>query len=160
MKNRDNDRHLFRLGELNDYKVASDDPDVRDWALLDRDHQKLGTINELIVDPGKEKVRYLDVVPTRGIRESEDEHLLIPVGVARINEKDHNVIVDTLDKDVLGSIPAYRRGDVITRDYELALVDRFNGIDGGSYPRTPSNAFYDNDLFNEDRFYTTRNRGV
>lgn len=158
-RNRDTSRHLYRLGELSDYKVASDDPDVRDWALLDRDNEKLGTINELIVDPDQEKVRYLDVIPTKGIREREDEHLLIPVGIARVNDDKHSVRVDMLDKDAFVTYPAYQ-GDAITRDYETTLVDRINGIGGGSYPRTPSTAFYDNDLFNEDRFYTTRNRGV
>lgn len=159
MENNDNSRHLFRLGELNDYKVAGNDPDVRDWALLDRNNEKLGTINELIVDPDQEKVRYLDVIPTKGIREKENEHLLIPVGIARVNEDKHTVMVDMLDKNELASFPAYQ-GDEITRDYEATLIDRINGIGGGSYPRNPATAFYDNQLFDETRFYTTRNRGV
>lgn len=158
-RDRDTNRHLYRLGELDDYKVAGNDPDVREWALLDRDHKKLGTINELIVDPEQEKVRYLDVVPTLGIREREDEHLLIPVGIARVNKDKHTVEVDMLDKEELATYPAYQ-GDEITRDYELTLVDRINGMGGGSYPRTPATAFYDNDLFNEDRFYASRPRGI
>ena len=83
LNNRDNNKHLFRLGELDDYKVASGNPDVRGWALVDRDNQKLGTVNELIVDVDRKKVRYLDVKPSADTFRGDSEHrLLIPIGVA------------------------------------------------------------------------------
>lgn len=178
---KDDNRHLFRLGELDDYKVASGDPDVREWTLLDRDNEKLGTIAELIVDRDREKVRYLDVIPVKGIRETEGDHLLIPIGAARIEGDHHNVKVDAIDKDALRSFPAYR-GESITRDYEYGIVDRFNDLRGtrttgttagttaspgtattGTTAATATGAgtasgFYDNDLYNEDQFYGTRNR--
>lgn len=156
---RDNDRHLYRLAELDDYKVASDDPDVRGWTVLDRDKEVLGTINELIVDPNQEKVRYLDVAPSRDLKTEGEARLLIPIGVARINENDNKVVVDTIDKDEFRTYPTYR-GDMITRDYETTVVDRFNTLGALHTGMGTAGGFYDSNLYDEDRFYTTRNRNL
>ena len=159
LNRRDNDRHLFRLGELDDYKVASDDPDVRGWTVVDRDREVLGTIRELIVDPDQEKVRYLDVAPSRQLRNEGEDRMLFPIGLARIDGDADKVIVDSVDKDALRGMPAYR-GEQITRDYETTVMDRFNGLGGLHTGMGAAGGFYDNDLYNEDRFYTTRNRNL
>ena len=151
------EKNLYRLGELNDYKVASDDPDVRGWTIVDRDKQEFGTVNELIVDPDQEKVRYLDVVANRNRAEGE-EHLLIPVGVARINDADKQVMVSAIDSELLTSYPTHR-GDEITRDYEYEVVERFNRpVAGTTRERQEGTDFYNNEFYNEDRFYANRGR--
>lgn len=163
MDRRDNninrDKHLFRLGELNDYKVASDDPDVRGWTIVDRDNREFGTIDELIVDPDQEKVRYLDVVAKGSHASGNEEHLLIPVGVARIDDDDNRVIVRDINSEFLNSYPAHR-GDEITRDYEYEVVERFNRPDGTTTTATRHEGtdFYNSEIYNEDRFYTNRGR--
>lgn len=152
-----NDRHLYRLRELDDYKVASNDPDVRGWTIVDRDNREFGTIAELVVDPGQEKVRYLDVVQKGDRARPEEEHLLIPVGVARIDDDSNRVIVKDMDASFLSSYPVHR-GDEITRDYEVEVVERFNRPSGTTRERREGTDFYSNDVYNEDRFYTNRNR--
>jgi hypothetical protein len=162
MERRDNnlnrDKHLFRLGELNDYKVASGDPDVRGWTIVDRDNREFGTIDELIVDPNQEKARYLDVVPSRERAAGGEDHLLIPIGVARIDDSDNRVIVREINSELLNSYPPHR-GDAITRDYEYEIVERFNRPDGTTAAtRHEGTDFYNSEIYNEDRFYTNRNR--
>jgi photosynthetic reaction center H subunit len=49
------------LKELKDYKVASDDPDVRGWKVIGRDGGAVGEVHDLLVDTGAMRVRYLDV---------------------------------------------------------------------------------------------------
>ena len=153
-------RHLYRLHELKDYKVASDDPDVRGWEILDRDNEKFGTIKELIVDPQKKKVRYLDVEPSSDLSGAGNERLLIPIGVARLDKDHKNVVVDLVDKDALASYPLYR-GDTVTREYEIDVVERFNRPDSTRTDRTATTTretgdFYDTNVYDEDRFYTNR----
>lgn len=156
-------KHLFRLGELDDYKVASGNPDVRGWALVDRDNQKLGTVNELIVDLDSQKVRYLDVKPEADTFRGEGEHrLLIPIGVARIDDSNNNVIVRELDKDRLNAMPPHR-GEAITRDYEREVVSRFNTSEPGRpeaerQERVTTDDFYNNQLYDEEAFYDKPNR--
>lgn len=163
MARRDNDlnrdKHLFRLGELDDYKVASDDPDVRGWTIVDRDNREFGKINELIVDPDQEKVRYLDVVARHDRASADEEHLLIPIGVARIDDEDNRVIVRDINSEFLNSYPPHR-GDEITRDYEYEVVERFNRPDGttSAATRHEGTDFYNSEIYNEDRFYTNRGR--
>lgn len=52
---------LARLHELNDFKVADGDPDVRGWPVRTSDGQRAGKVDDLIVDTGAMQVRYLDV---------------------------------------------------------------------------------------------------
>ncbi len=54
-------RHLYALNELDDYEVDDNDPDVRGWDVLDEHGNKMGKVEELIVDPKQMKVRYLVV---------------------------------------------------------------------------------------------------
>lgn len=156
--NLNRDKHLYRLGELNDWKVASDDPDVRGWTIIDRDRREFGTINELIVDPDQEKVRYLDVVAKGQHASGNEEHLLIPVGVARIDDDDKRVIVRDINSEFLNSYPAHR-GDNITRDHEHQIIERFNRPDSSSRQAgAQGNDFYSHEVYDEDRFYTNRGR--
>lgn len=163
-----NDRSLYRLNELNDYKVAGDDPDVRGWSIVDRDNQEFGVIQELIVDPEREKVRYLDVIPgASGSDRKEEDHLLIPIGVARIDNDRGRVQVSDIDKEMLTSYPTHR-GTTISRDYEYLVVERFNAPDSDEtrrdrnidQSRAEDTDFYNNQFYDEDRFYTNRNRSL
>lgn len=164
-----NDRHLFRLGELDDWKVADEDPDVRGWNVVDRNGLKLGTVEELIVDRDREKVRYLDIAPGRD-RVKEDDHVLIPIGLARVDEVNNKkVVINEIDSEAIASFPAYK-GEVITRDYEHGVLDRLNRIGSGETVErrdttarrdtTTTDEFYNNRFYDEDRFYTGRNRNL
>ncbi|WP_017730976.1 PRC-barrel domain-containing protein [Nafulsella turpanensis] len=155
-----NDRHLFRLSELDDYKVASDDPDVRGWKVVDRNGLKLGTIEELIVDRDREKVRYLDIAPGRD-RVNENDHVLIPIGLARVDENDDKVVINEIDSETIASFPVYK-GDVITRDYEHGVMERLNTIGSGETVRrdATTDEFYNNRFYDENQFYEGRNRNL
>ena len=161
-RHNDRDRHLFRLGELDDWKVADEDPDVRGWKVVDRNGLKLGTIEELIVDRDREKVRYLDIAPGRD-RVNEDDHVLIPIGLARVDDNDDKVVINEIDSEAITTFPAYK-GEVITRDYEHGVVDRLNKIGSGETVErrdtTTNDEFYNNRFYDEDRFYTGRNRNL
>lgn len=148
-------RHLFRLGELKDYKVSDNDPDVRGWDVIDKDNDKIGTISELIVDPDKKIVRYLDIVTIKDLSvEGAPRHLIIPVGAARLDEKEDKVIVNEADKDVLKTIPDYKGGP-ITLDYEFDVVERLRG-ERKSYADIDEMYNKNQDLYNQDTFYNPR----
>lgn len=160
MNTRNNsNQHLFRLGELDDYKVAKEDPDVRGWRIVDSSNRELGRVEELIVDVDKEKVRYLDVVPsgeTSNVTRDEEHHILLPIGVAELDLRDDRVIINGVDRSVLDTYPPYR-GEPITRDYEYTVIERFNGPGRRDSERVEKD-FYENRLYDEDRFYTNRTR--
>ena len=49
------------LRNLNGYRIADGDPDVRGWEVVGGDGRRIGSVNDLLVDTAEDKVRYLDV---------------------------------------------------------------------------------------------------
>lgn len=153
----DYDKKLYKLSELDDFKVASGDPDIRGWRLIDGHHDGLGEVRELIADPRAGRVRYLDVVLDKEFWKSDDErHVLIPIGMAHVDQDHDKVIVDKVDRESLLSSPDYR-GEAITRDYEHGVIDK---LSPGSKKSTADQEFYSSEHFNSDRFYGPRRTRV
>lgn len=127
-----NNPHLKRLKDLDDYEVASDDPDVRGWSVISGDNEKMGTVDELIVDTSRMKVRYL-VVDTleRFAADKNDHYMLIPVGAARLHEKDNDVVVSGITTTNSMNYPVYR-GDSVSRDHEQSVRGFYEA--GGTVP--------------------------
>lgn len=55
------DPEIMPLRDLSRYKVADGDADVRGWDVFGRDGVRVGTVDDLLVDPAAEQVRYLAV---------------------------------------------------------------------------------------------------
>lgn len=164
--NKDKDyteRKLYRLGELNDYEVADDDPDIRGWDLRGTDGDVIGSIKDLIVDPNIEKVRYLDVVLDSSLASAEDSerHLLIPIGMARVDEEDDFVTVNGVDRGTLTRMPIFRGGPV-TLDYEHSLRESIlsekSDKDNSGRAEAQEEDFYNHHLYNDTDFYGSRRR--
>lgn len=177
MMNDDLDR-VVPLDQLDDFKVAEGDPDVRGWEVVASDGRKIGEVDQLLVDTAAMKVRYLDVDVDNdlvaGATDASDRHVLIPIGYARLDEASDRVIVDQLaSSDVVG-LPEYTHGP-ITRDFETSVRSRFDagytatgttaaagaaGLASTESTETPrDNDFYSHDLYDDNRFYGAR-RGM
>lgn len=105
--------NLKRLGEFGEYEVADGEPDPRGWRVLSSEGERIGDIDDLIVDTSALKVRYLDCdLDESGLNLSgsdRDRHVLIPVGFASLNRADREVRVGVNRDDVL-NLPEYRGG--------------------------------------------------
>lgn len=107
--------NLRRLGELRDFKVAENDPDVRGWGVKTPDGRAVGEVEELIVDPDARKVRYLEVGLDRqsfGLQNAR--RVSIPVESAQVSHREHSVTVSGLSRDAIGGLPESEY--VATRD--------------------------------------------
>lgn len=101
--------NLRLLGQMDDFKVASDSTDVRGWDVLGRDGQKIGKVEHLLVDPGARTVRYLGVDLDRNLRYGMDhgDHVLIPVKDVRLShDSRRNVHFNRISTET-GALPAY-----------------------------------------------------
>lgn len=133
---KDGIQRLYRLDELNDYTVSDKDTDVRGYILIGGDGERLGKVQELIVDPEIGKVRYLDVkLDSDLIVIDERQHILIPIGVARLDDEHNNIIIKNLTRSNIKFYPVYK-GEPITREYEQALREshRFTLLNSNSSP--------------------------
>lgn len=129
MANNDMDR-VVPLGQLDDFKVADGEPDVRGWEVLASDGRKIGEVDELLVDTAAMKVRYLDVdVDDAMVAGGADRHVLIPIGYARLEEGSDRVMVDALASSDLGGVPSYDQGP-LTRDFETSVRESFSARRG------------------------------
>lgn len=105
---------LRRLGELSGYRVVSDDPDPRGWDVVTRDGDRLGRIDELIVDLEAHRTRYLDVhLDAPG----DHRHVLIPASTVQIGsaEKDRRQVAIGAGAEYLAGVTPYT-GLPLTRE--------------------------------------------
>ena len=142
---------LRRLRDLTEFEVADGNPDVRGWAVRGSNGQALGTVFELIVDPEAMKVRYLDVELATRLNLSEHEnHILLPIGAASLDDDGDNVFVPALNAESVLSYPPYAEIQ-IAREYEEAML---RALGKGSAHANP--LFYEQDSFDANSFYNRR----
>ena len=149
------------LGQLDDFKVAEGDPDVRGWQVVASDGRTIGEVDELLVDTNAMKVRYLDVEVENGLMAEPDRHVLVPIGYARLDRSADRVMVDNIASTDLRTMPAYDQSPV-TRDYETSVRNSFPGgtaatsvesDTGMAAAGTHDTDFYTHDSFDDNRFY-------
>lgn len=179
-RDRDGEKRLHFLHDLDDYKVASGHPDVRGWKLVDSEHVEVGTIDNLLVDVKDEKVRYLDVELDENLLSDEydplensnvkgvhgfinrkgDKHLIVPIGLARLQKDEECVVVNEIHRETFQRAPRYRKGTPISADYEYAVSEALTSPEAGMREHdrpvgtaSPGDEFYRRRAFDENRFY-------
>jgi hypothetical protein len=181
---RDVTPRLVHLDDLDDFQVADGDPDIRGWDVRTADGEKIGKVKDLVVDTGLMKVRYIEATIDKDVlNASDDRHVLIPIGSARLDDDEDDVFLSSAIVDPR-TLPPYDR-NALSREYEMALRDRFPSATsyGDERPtrgterastfsdqETPMPAsmgdrrrdeddFYGSDLYDEARFFGQRRRG-
>jgi uncharacterized protein (TIGR02271 family) len=141
---------LRRMKEIeDDYKVAEDDPDVRGWDVVGANGEKLGEVEEMIVDTQAMKVRYLDVEVDDNLLDTDDHHILIPIGSASIDRENKNVRVTHLNSRSVANYPAYS-GEAISREYEHKVMSAISPTyQAGALS---NDRFYEGEHFDTGRF--------
>lgn len=109
-----------RLHEVGDLRVSPEDPDPTGWAVIDRSGQRIGTVDELIVDTAAMKVRYLEIelddAPTR------EDHLLVDIDEIDLLDQQHQAVLKTMSRQDLRT--GERRGRAGGRDPFSQAHDR------------------------------------
>jgi ribosomal 30S subunit maturation factor RimM len=145
-------KRLYRLSELNDFKVAKGDEDIRGWEVVSGDNKTIGKVDELIVDPVAMKVRYIDVEVDEEIGGGNEQgHILIPIGAAALDSKKDVVYAGNIQTVTMLKYP--RTEGEISREYETSVRDLL-----GDRTKFNEDEFYEHDLYNENKFYSKRNR--
>lgn len=145
----DDNKDLFYLEELPDYKVASHYSDVRGWDVIDADNRTIGKVTNLLVSKKDERVVYLDVEVDNALikggydtyqapasdgvhgflNKDGDDHLIIPVGMVSLNEEGKKVLTEHINYDTFLRARRFPKGTAIDREYELCVLRHYSGDD-------------------------------
>lgn len=139
-------KHLYYLNELDDYKVASDDPDIRGWEVKDADNRVVGKVDNLLVSKEREKVVYVDVEVDQSIIEANhdpysrpssegvhefinkegENHLIVPIGLVKLNEDEKYVYTDRINHQTFAETKRMEKGSNVNREYEVAVLESYD----------------------------------
>lgn len=162
----DTNKNLFNLDELSGYKVAENYSDVRGWDVKDANDRTIGKVDHLLVNKIAERVVYLDVEVdetlieegfdtyqksvSEGVHEflnkDGENHLIIPIGMANIDEKNKLVKTNQIDSSTLSKTKRFRKGDIVDFGYELGVVRHYKG-DDTIQSSNDVDGFYDREEF-------------
>lgn len=169
-----NEKHLYNLDELSDYKVASDDPDVRGWDVRDADNRVVGKVDNLLVNKDSKRVVYLDVQVDKTIIDAKhdpygrpnnmdvrefinkdgENHVIVPIGMVNVDRDNKNVLANGIDHRTFAETKRYRPGDQLNREYETIVLKSYNRKTPPDYVYE-DDSFYERDEFDRNR-YTNR----
>jgi hypothetical protein len=148
---------LVHLDDVDDFKVADGDPDIRGWDVRTADGRRIGKVEDLIVDTGQMKVRYIEATLDRDVTRTDgDRHVLIPIGTARLDDDEDDVYLSTSIVDPQ-QLPEYNRSQ-FNRDFEVSLRGRFGAASADLTGESASD-FYRGEMYDDARFFGSRRRG-
>jgi sporulation protein YlmC with PRC-barrel domain len=149
-----------RLQELDrsDFEIVQGEPDIRGWDVKNSRGQKIGEVEELIVDAQQKKVRYMVVDLDDNELKLDHKKVLVPIGLAQLHEKDDDVILPNVQGEQFTSLPAYDKNS-LTPEVERRVCSTFgrnNETLGTTNSEEHHPEFYQHDYFNDDNLYKHR----
>jgi hypothetical protein len=130
---------LMHLADAHDLQVADGDPDIRGWDVRTADGEKVGTVKDLVVDTQLMKVRYIEAKIDREVlNASDDRHVLIPIGSARLDDDEDDVYLNAAIVDPR-TLPPYDRVALGSAEFDAPFGDaqffgeRRRGREGTDY---------------------------
>jgi hypothetical protein len=162
----DTNKNLYNLDELSGYKVADNYHDVRGWDVKDANNRTIGKVDHLLVNKIAERVVYLDVEVDelliedghntyqtkvsdgvhQFLNEDGENHLIIPIGMANIDEENKLVSTNQIDSSTFAKTKRFKKGDDIDFGYELNTVRHYRG-DNTIHSSNDAGGFYDREEF-------------
>lgn len=170
------EKHLYNLDELSDYKVASDDPDVRGWEVRDADNRVIGKVESLLVNKVAQRVVYLDVEVDKSILDAKydpyarstnpdisqfinkdgENHVIVPIGMVTLAPDQKIVHASGINHRTFAETKRFRKGDRLDRDYEVIVLDSYTREDQAPEKVYGDEEFYQRDEFDRDRYSNRR----
>lgn len=143
-------RRLQELGH-SDFEIVDGQPDIRGWDVKTTDGTTVGEVDELILDAQARKVRYMVVdLDNDALGLDEDRHVLIPIGLAQLHEKDDDVILSNITLAQLSQLPEYDE-DNLNPEAERAICSVLGRGNTGTIVNSDvqNDDFYQHEQFNE-----------
>jgi hypothetical protein len=148
------ERKLSGLVELDGSSLSGISEDISGWSVCTEDGMELGEVHTLIGEPETARVRYIDVdVPGEKLGRVGEQHLLVPIGTARIEREEERIVLGRLSSLNIQEVPQYQPTSGITREYEQSLRRSY---EPGYTPEVEGvgESFYGSELYDDSRLRT------
>ena len=121
-----NKNKYYRLQELDhsNFEIVKGEPDIRGWDVRYKNGEKIGSIEELILDTKAKKIRYMVVDLDENELRLEHRKIFIPIGFAELDNQHDDVLIPNVSIDQLCRLPDYKRNS-LTPDLERSISSVF-----------------------------------
>lgn len=96
---------LKRLRDMENWDIAKEDTDIRGWALVDRDENDMGEVQDFLVDPETHEAVFT-VVKYGGALGMGGKHTLVPLNQIHLDRDKHRVYYEGT-ADSIHNAPEY-----------------------------------------------------
>lgn len=141
----ENNKNLYYLDDLSNYKVASDDSDVRGWEVKDADNRTIGKVDRLLANKEAKRVVYLDIEVDKSLIEQGHEvynksasdgahefinkdgenHLILPIGMVKLDEDNKKVISHVINYNTFAKTKRIKKSTNVDREYESIVFRHY-----------------------------------
>jgi len=121
-----NKNKKYRLQELDhsNFEIVEGEPDIRGWDVRYGNGEKIGSVEELILDTKAQKIRYMVVDLDENELRLEHRKVFIPIGFAELDNQHDDVLIPNVSVDQLCRLPDYKR-NALTPDLERSIASVF-----------------------------------
>lgn len=156
-----------RLEELDHsgFEIVKGEPDIRGWDVRYKNGEKIGSVEELVLDAKAKKVRYMIVDLDENELRLENRKILVPIGFAELDKGNDDVLIPNVSIDQICSLPDYNRNS-LTHDIERKISSIFGrkvNVEPVRSLRNPDRtdddvdpAFYTHEHYSTDNLYKNR----
>lgn len=145
--------HLKELGG-SDFEIVDGQPNIKGWEVLGPEGQDLGEVSELLFDESTRKVRYIVLDLAENEWDLEERDVLIPIGLAEIDNERDEVILPIVTPEQLAALPDYSKHSV-SLETEMTIRSIFMNADP-AHTASLQDDFYGHEHFDEQRLYSRR----
>lgn len=149
-----------RLQELDqsDFEIVKGEPDIRGWDVKNSRGQKIGEVEELIVDAQQKKVRYMVVDLDSNELKLSHRKILLPVGTAELHKDDDDVILPNVTADHLQALPGYDKNNINPETERMicTTLGRKTASSSMMEGEELHPEFYRHEYYNDDNLYRHR----
>jgi len=160
-----------RLQELDhsNFEIVKGEPDIRGWDLRYRNGEKIGSVEELILDMKAKKIRYMIVDLDENELRLEHRKTIIPIGFAELDKQHDDVLIPNVSVDQLCRLPDYKRNSLspeLERSIASVFGRKVNVEPVASIKREERRVtevdddldpdFYSHEYYNSDNLYKNR----
>ena len=99
------------LREAREFRLPKTSPNLRGWNVFGADNERVGVVDDMLVDPVQMKVSYLNVdVADDLFLLRDDRHVIVPMEAVELRERGEDAWVQILTAREIAALPAYTGG--------------------------------------------------